>query len=560
MRDYVPNEIIVTLSETDPAVLFDLNSQISRQLSKLRSEGLFERPGHRLDKVIDGILEGVFGDKDLGGPPGEVLRPVYRPVFIPSPIVPRLDGLELSDELLGRLQEHFGVLPPLYDIRIKLVDKVPADARFNSIKQLPEWLEEVKDKREDDMEPLFELEHEFKLVDGRDDMESGRSQTYLISFSRDIPVMEAVKAASRMGAHAEPNHIGKLCGDGWARRINYHMCQGDDDLCAHGEDVIVAIVDSGITLSGDEVANARASDIRNAIQPTELRDGLPANIDDLINKLLHRFLDMVDCTPEYNCGYRDLIVGDGLDKDNWPHDDLEHGTDIAWIIKERMAKDSLFLPIRAFFKLKNETLGVSTAALASTAITMAIDAGADVVNLSFQFKNRHSSLRAALVNKPKTGRPPCLIVALGNKNGYKAWPAAYASEDDEAIEILGVGGAKLLNEELSPHLDSNHGPEKYGDYVLGPFNDVSTYQNPEGWSYVRQGTSFATAFVSGLAAQIIGIAKKNKRPWSRKEVYQLIRKHAKVIPGSSTRAFGRGLIDVEATLVDAHRYFSPNPS
>jgi|GEM_PF-6325124 len=574
--DFVHNEIIITLEEQDPVKLFDLNLQLSLQLSGQTptQKAFFSPQSHILEEAIKEILPSVFEESiSASFIPQSSVNVIYKPIFTPIALIPKLygDGESnsiLSRELLQVLTDLYGIVPPLYDISISPVSEPDTSTAFNSIKYFPDWVRKQATLNKEEQVHLYDsrFPYEFRIKENKTEIKTCAARTYLVSFSEHIPVLEAVQKAvsSTAVAHAEPNQLGVLFNDGWAKRIkfpgaecNKKDCLDDIDFSKipdQGENVTVAIIDSGIKLEGKELKGAKPSKIRERIKPSELRKGVPENIDEMFDSLGFGYLDLIHCIQKYHCDYE--VDGDGLYPDNWPHGKLRHGTHIAWIIHQRMAPKSNFIPFRGFFKVKGKREGAGTIAFASMAINVAIAMGVDVINMSFGFKKESGCLLEAMKMTIPNRMPPCMIVALGYKKfSNKVYPALYGRTHRDMV--LGVGGAYLDNscednEELAYSDDSNKGVE-YGDFVSGPSNTVCTYKNITHTYFKVSGNSFATAFVSGLAALVIGIGKKKKsKSMTRKRVLELIRSSAKPIEGFEKKEYGKGLIDIEKTLIKAN--------
>ena len=288
----------------------------------------------------------------------------------------------------------------------------------------------------------------------------------------------------------------------------------------------------------------------------ELRKKLPEDINTRIggHDESHIFLDVVRYDPELRNkkgkgrkNKRFEPIGDGTVADNWPDDEIGHGTDLARIIVSMMGEKGCFIPIRAFYKSRFAPGGVASLTDICAGIDVAILAKADVINMSFSIDEEVPQLKELIESTSTSGyHAPCFIVSLGNdNNNCIAWPAAYGS--DPNFPILGVGGAKIVygDSKLERGGNTNYGKEIYGDYVLGPARDVDVMS--EG----GEGTSYAAAFVSGLAARIISILKASGEDWSREDVYNIIRESCettKINNADGTNWYGRGLINVKKAL------------
>ena len=573
--DFVHNEIIITLEEQDPVKLFDLNLQLSLQLSGQTptQKAFFSPQSHILEEAVKEILPGVFEESiSASFTPQISVNVIYKPIFTPIALIPKLYGDGESNsilprELLQALTELYGIVPPLYDISISPVNEPDTSTAFNSIKYLPDWVRKQAMLNKEEQVHLYDsrFPYEFRIKENKTEIETCAARTYLVSFSEYIPVLEAVQNAvgSTAVAHAEPNQLGVLFNDGWAKRIRFpggeckkedckkKDCIEDIDFSKvpdQGENVTIAIIDSGIKLEGEEVVGTKPGMIRDSIEPSALRNGIPENIDKMFDSLGFGYLDLINCIQKYHCDYK--VDGDGVVPDNWPNDDLDHGTHIAWIIQQRMAPKSKFIPIRSFFKVKGEDGGASTIAFASMAISISIAMGVDVINMSFGFKKESDCLLEAMKRRGPSKMSPCMVAAMGYSSySDDVYPALYSKPHDEMV--LAVGGADIhnpccTNERINFSPGSNGSP-KYGKFVLGPSN-ARTYKSDSDTCNEVDGNSFSAGFVSGLIALIIGIGKKRKsKSMTRKLVLDLVRETAKPISGDQSE-WGKRLIDVEEAL------------
>ena len=193
-----------------------------------------------------------------------------------------------------------------------------------------------------------------------------------------------------------------------------------------------------------------------------------------------------------------LVSGyDLVDDDNDPTDEVNgidddadgvideafgHGTFIAGIVAQ-VAPGALVLPIRV---LDADGQGELYAII--EAIDVAVEAGADVINMSFGIlaKNDSKAFDAALKRAHKAG--VVVVAAAGNSGGSEEYfPAA-------AKDVISVSALGPNNELLAPF--SNHGKWVH---IAAPGVDVVS-AIPGGGYATWSGTSMATPIVSSLAA------------------------------------------------------------
>jgi type VII secretion-associated serine protease mycosin len=185
-------------------------------------------------------------------------------------------------------------------------------------------------------------------------------------------------------------------------------------------------------------------------------------------------------------------------------DENGHGTLIAGIIAGRetvsggfrfygVAPDAMIVPVRVL-RDQQVTFETDLSARIATAIRWAVDIGrADVINLSLTTQptpSLQSAIQHALDERV------VVVAAAGNEGGSeqpgeKTYPAAYPG-------VIGVAGV----DQQDQHVDSSTS----GDYVdvAAPGVRIAG-PSPAGGGFLfsqNGGTSFATAYVSGVAALI----------------------------------------------------------
>ncbi|MDG4821979.1 type VII secretion-associated serine protease mycosin [Asanoa sp. WMMD1127] len=180
-------------------------------------------------------------------------------------------------------------------------------------------------------------------------------------------------------------------------------------------------------------------------------------------------------------------------------DEVAHGTLVAGVIAGRTPENSVFsgiapkasiLPIRVLRDLSRD-FNPNTSSDIATAIRWAADQDVDVINLSLT-TDPTSTLESAI--DYAIDRDVVVVAAAGNDGGSKgneqtAYPAAY----EDVIAVAGI-------DKEGHHVDTSTS----GDYVdvAAPGAEVDGPM-PRGDGYARfkdGGTSFAAAYVSGLAA------------------------------------------------------------
>ncbi|WP_186778471.1 type VII secretion-associated serine protease mycosin [Streptomyces salinarius] len=245
--------------------------------------------------------------------------------------------------------------------------------------------------------------------------------------------------------------------------------------------------------------------------------------------------------------------GEKIDRGNahGTTDTVGHGTRVAGIIAARPAKGTGFVglaPESTIIPIKqNDAEGNGTAATLATSIRYAVDAGADVINISQDTAKAvkpDSTLESAV--DYALGKEVVVVASAGNDGlGGKdktTYPASYDG-------VLAVASSDRNNERAS----FSQAGEFIG--VAAPGVDmISTV--PGGGHCSDNGTSFSAPYVAAVAA----LLKSAYPKWTAEQIVAQIEQTAeRSIPGHD-RLVGWGVIDpVKAlTAVDpAHPVESP---
>jgi thermitase len=180
-----------------------------------------------------------------------------------------------------------------------------------------------------------------------------------------------------------------------------------------------------------------------------------------------------------------------------PSDRHGHGTHVAGIIAAKrdgtdvtgIAYDCSLLNV----KIADDTGSCRMTALIE-GINWAVDSGASVINISIEFREPSPELAEAINYAWSQGS--LVVAAAGNNgDGTSVYPACY----DHCLAVA----ATTQNDELAPL--SNH--SDWVDVAAPGFSIYSTVPD-NGYSY-KSGTSFACAYVSGLAALLFDIMTDN---------------------------------------------------
>ncbi|MFF1453446.1 type VII secretion-associated serine protease mycosin [Streptomyces sp. NPDC058274] len=261
---------------------------------------------------------------------------------------------------------------------------------------------------------------------------------------------------------------------------------------------------------------------------------------DVKNKQLTR---AVDASKGKNYLPSKNSKGEKIDRGNnqGTTDTVGHGTRVAGIIAARPAKgtgfvglapDAMIIPIK-----QNNAEGDGTAATLAQAIGYAVDAGADVINISQDTANAvepDPRLREAVDHA--LGQQVVVVASAGNDglggNVKVTYPASYKG-------VLAVAASDRNNERASF--------SQSGDFVgvAAPGVDmISTV--PGGGHCSDNGTSFSAPYVAGVAALL-----KSKYPkWTAREIVAQIEQTAERSVPVHDRLVGWGVVDPVKALTD----------
>ncbi|RDG37695.1 type VII secretion-associated serine protease mycosin [Streptomyces corynorhini] len=235
--------------------------------------------------------------------------------------------------------------------------------------------------------------------------------------------------------------------------------------------------------------------------------------------------------------------GDKLErgKENGTSDTVGHGTKVAGIIAARPAKgtgfvglapDAMIIPIQ-----QNDAQGNGTVEKLIEAINYAVDAEADVINISQDTADAVAPVPALEQAVDRALDRQIVIVASAGNDGLdgnvkKTYPASFDG-------VLAVAASDRNNERA---VFSQSG-EFVG--IAAPGVDmVSTV--PLGGHCADNGTSFAAPYVAGVAALI-----RAKHPdWTGKQVVAQLQQTAERSVAGHDRLVGWGVIDPVRALTE----------
>ncbi len=327
----------------------------------------------------------------------------------------------------------------------------------------------------------------------------GLSDIYLLRLAGDEDVLQAVEAygSDPQVIWAQPNYINQLCvvpddslyGQQWA--LSTMRMPDAWDIEQGSSDIVIGFVDSGIDYHHEDLAEKvwinGAEDLNGNGQVDEsdmngVDDDGNGYIDDL------RGWDFSDA-PQF------AGLGDYLDRDNDPNDELGHGTHVSGIAAAvadngvgvaGLCWHARIMPLRASFRLSVGAFLEDDDV--SAGIVYAADNGAQVINMSWGDPRISPMVQDVVAYAYARG---CVLVAAAGNVDQEGlfYPGGY----DETI----AAGA-------SDVYDQRAGFSSFGKNldVLAPgSNIISTL--PDDHYGTQGGTSMATAHVTGLAALVL---------------------------------------------------------
>lgn len=251
------------------------------------------------------------------------------------------------------------------------------------------------------------------------------------------------------------------------------------------EDIIVAILDTGVDLNHPEY-----------------RDALLPGYD---------FVDILDGAQEF--------IGDYLGADSIPEDEVGHGTHVAGIIAGKgrnmpggVVPRCRILPVRVLAAMNKEgrPVGAGLVENINNGVKWAIDHGAHVINMSLGVRHTGGGLPHHEVMDYAQRKGVTVVAASGN-DGRQAlyYPGAFPS-------VIAVGAADDRGDvaEFST----------FGEHVsfIAPGVDVYSSSLDDGYAF-STGTSHAAPFVTGAIALMKSYARAQGRELSDQQVKHVLK-------------------------------------
>lgn len=245
-----------------------------------------------------------------------------------------------------------------------------------------------------------------------------------------------------------------------------------------------------------------------------------------------------------------MLVGDSLGRDFAARDETGHGSSVGgvlgaqgWRIPRGLAGLALLLPVRVLAAARvgpatAKPVGVGGLCDIDVGMKVAVDLGADVINMSFGTPQSGVD--------PAAPKPHARVVAYATHYECVLVAAAGNSGRDEPFypaalpEVIAVGSADFAGQRSRFSTYGAHltlcAP---GERIVSAGR--SGYQ-------VNFGTSFAAPFVSGVAALLVSRARRAGRELNGADVKRLLIASARPLSGGFNPETGHGMLDAAAAL------------
>lgn len=249
-------------------------------------------------------------------------------------------------------------------------------------------------------------------------------------------------------------------------------------------EVVVAVLDTGVAANHPETAHAL----------------LPGK----------DFVNILDGAMQF--------IGDYLDYDDEPDDEVGHGTHVSGILAARGNKmpvgvvpDCRILPVRVLGALKKGDVVVGAGLIdnINAGIKWAVDQGAQVINMSLGIRHEGGGLPHEEVIRYALAKGITVVAASGNDGGMdKYYPGALpgviavsACDENGQVAPFSTGGGHVS--------------------FMAPGTNIFSTFPPTGYAF-SSGTSQAAPFVAGGVALLKSFALQNGRTLSDSQVKYLL--------------------------------------
>jgi len=335
--------------------------------------------------------------------------------------------------------------------------------------------------------------------------EVGLNRVYRLILQRGGRIPQSLIEEIRLVPTVEHAHGGRVAGVELPTTVPVQMGR------APGEDSREAI---GLTQAhryseGDPEITIAVLDTGIAYRHPELVDAMAPGMD---------FVDIIDGAAEF--------LGDSIDADEDPDDEVGHGTHVAGIIAGRglrmpvgVAPHCRVLPVRvlAAFRQGERRVGAGLVENINAGVKYAVDRGATVINMSLGVRHAGGGLPHEEVVQYARRRGATIVAASGNDGQEQLYyPGALPG-------VVAVGAAGH-NGAVAPF-------STWGRQVsfLAPGEAVYSSYLEDGYAS-SSGTSHAAPFVAGAFALLQAYARGRGRPLSDGQAKHVL-KHTADRPG-----------------------------
>lgn len=228
-----------------------------------------------------------------------------------------------------------------------------------------------------------------------------------------------------------------------------------------------------------------------------LDTGIDLEHPEFQNRLLpgRDFVDIIDGASEF--------VGDFLDADSTPDDEVGHGTHVAALAAGAgremplgVAPEASIIPIRVLAAMKkgDELVGAGLVDNINAGVKFAVDAGANVINMSLGVRHDAGGLPHESVIQYAHDKGAVVVAAAGNDGQHELYyPSALPG-------VIAVGSVDRAGDVSG---FSTYGPHVW---LVAPGEDL--YSALPGGYGIASGTSHAAPLVSGALALMQSAARR----------------------------------------------------
>lgn len=329
------------------------------------------------------------------------------------------------------------------------------------------------------------------------ELKSGFNRIYRLIFQQNREIQQEMVEAIRHLPEVESARIGgigqsqlpqfqisesKALRHNWRTKLlfiedSHHFSKGHPD-------VIIAVLDTGIAQTHPEISHA--------LMPGK------------------DFVHIIDGAMSF--------IGDFLDYDDSPDDEVGHGTHVSGILVAKgdkmpvgIAPKCKILPIRVLGALKqgNSVVGAGLIDNINAGIKWAVDNGAQVINMSLGIRHEGGGLPHAEVINYAISKGVTVVAASGNDGSMdKYYPGALPG-------VIAVSACDENGQEAAFSTGGGH-----VSFMAPGTNIFSTFP-PDGYAF-SSGTSQAAPFVAGGIALLKSYALQHDRTLSDSQVKYLL--------------------------------------